>query len=92
VVRIDAAAEYPRDIDLLKVDIEGADAWALVGCERLLRERRVREIWFEQNKPRMKALGVAEDEAQGFLRSVGYNPRPRSDPRGELVDWSAVPG
>jgi FkbM family methyltransferase len=91
VVRVDQAAEYPPEIAVLKVDVEGADAWALRGCERLLRERRVRQIWFEQNKPRMRALGIPADEAQRFLRSVGYDPRPRSDPRRELVEWSAVP-
>jgi FkbM family methyltransferase len=91
VVRVDQAAEYPPEIAVLKVDVEGADAWALRGCERLLRERRVRQVWFEQNKPRMRALGIPADDAQQYLRSVGYDPRPLSDPRGELVEWSAVP-
>jgi FkbM family methyltransferase len=91
VVRVDQAAEYPPEITLLKVDIEGADAWALMGCEHLLRERRVKQVWFEQNKPRMRGLGIREDEAQQFLRSVGYEARPQSDPRGEIVDWSATP-
>jgi FkbM family methyltransferase len=91
VVRVDEAAEYPPEVALLKVDVEGADAWALMGCERLLRERRVRQVRFEQNKPRMTALGVPEDEAQRFLRSVGYAPRPESDPSQRRVEWSAAP-
>jgi FkbM family methyltransferase len=91
VVRVDPAADYPSEITFLKVDIEGADAWAIMGCEQLLRERRVKQVWFEQNKPRMRGLGIREDEAQRFLRSVGYESRPRSDPHGELVDWSAAP-
>lgn len=91
VVRVDQAAQYPPEVTLLKVDVEGADAWALMGCERLLRDRRVMQVRFEQNKPRMRALGIPEDEAQRFLRSVGYDPRPLTDPRGDLVEWFAVP-
>jgi hypothetical protein len=73
------------------VDIEGADTWALTGCERLLRRRLVREVWYEQNKPRMRALGIPLDAAQDYLRSVGYEPSPHGDPAEEMVEWSAVP-
>lgn len=92
VVRIDDVVPVDSPVALLKVDIEGADAWALMGCERLLRARTVREVWFEQNKPRIRALGIPEDAAQDYLRSVGYPPQPLGDAAGELVEWSAVPG
>jgi FkbM family methyltransferase len=92
VVRVDEVVPDGATIAVLKVDIEGADAWALMGCDRLLRSRTVREVWFEQNKPRIRALGLPEDAAQDYLRSVGYAPRPLSDPAGELVEWSAIPG
>jgi len=91
VVRVDEQIDPDVSIELLKVDIEGADAWALMGCERLLRERRVSEIWFEQNKPRAKALDIPADAAQTFLRSVDYVPEPRSDPDADTVQWVATP-
>jgi FkbM family methyltransferase len=92
VVRVDEAVGSSEPIALLKVDIEGADAWALMGCERLLKTRVIREVWFEQNKPRIRALGIPLDAAQDYLSSVGYIPRPQGDASGELVEWFAVPG
>jgi hypothetical protein len=76
---------------LLKVDIEGADYLALKGCNRLFSERLVREVWFEQNKPRMGALGIPESAAQKFLASVGYRTFPMNDPADELVNWRGYP-
>jgi FkbM family methyltransferase len=91
VVRIDDfIAEIEEDIALLKIDIEGADTWALIGCERLLRARRIREIWFEANKPRMHQLGIAAGAATELLCSLGYSvSRIRNSP--ELLEWRAVP-
>jgi FkbM family methyltransferase len=92
VVRVDEVVPSGTPVLLLKVDIEGADAWALMGCDLLLRQRAIQEVWFEQNKPRIRALGISENAAQDYLRSVGYTLQPLSDPGGELVEWSAVPG
>jgi FkbM family methyltransferase len=65
-VRLDE--ELPdAKIDVLKIDTEGADTLVLLGCERLLRNRRIQIIYFEQNEPRMKALGVTANTAQSFL-------------------------
>ena len=92
VARIDEVVRPDNPIALLKVDTEGADAWVLMGCDRLLKDRAVQEIWYEQNKPRMRALGIPLDAAEGYLRAVGYTPSPRGNPDAEMVDWSAVPG
>lgn len=91
VIRVDSIVSSTTPIALLKVDIEGADAWALEGCDALLRAGTVGEVWFEQNKPRMEALGIPLDAAQTYLRSRGYTPTPQSDPDALLVEWSAVP-
>lgn len=91
VVRVDEMVPADSHIALLKVDIEGADAWAIMGCDRFLKARAVNEVWYEQYKPRMRALGIPEDAAQDYLRSVGYSPKPESDTFGEMVEWSAVP-
>ena len=91
MVRVDNVVSKANEVALLKIDAEGADTWVLMGCERLLRERQVKAVWFEQNKPRMRALGIGEWEAERYLRSVGYVPSPRSDPSGDVVEWSAIP-
>lgn len=90
VVRVDETVDPAEPIALLKVDAEGADAWVLRGCDRLLRARAIREVWYEQNKPRMRALGVSVDAAQAYLQSVGYSVSPGSDPESDVVDWRAV--
>lgn len=91
VVRVDEMLPDGTPIALLKIDVEGADAWALMGCDRLLKARLVREVWFEQNKPRIRALGISENAAQDYLTSVGYTARPLSDPALDVVEWRARP-
>src|SRR5690242_3161382 len=78
-------------IDLLKIDVEGADSWVLHGAKRLLAEKRVRQIYFEQNRARMKALGIAEDEARKFLESLGYKSSALSGEETEIVEFEARP-
>jgi hypothetical protein len=44
---------------------------------------------YEQNKPRLRQIGIQEGEAQSFLQSVGYRVQPMTDM--DIVDWMAVP-
>ena len=87
VVRLDR--ELPNaPIDVLKIDVEGADTWVLRGCEGLLKAAQIRLIFFEQHSERMERLGIAESEAQTFLRDLGYECAPLpGDDRG----WTAYP-
>jgi hypothetical protein len=73
------------------VDTEGADTLVLMGCDALLKRKMVREIWYEQNRPRMELLGVDPDEARRYLESVDYICRATSNPRHPLAQWVAVP-
>jgi len=71
LVRLDE--ELPdSQIDVLKVDVEGADTWVLFGCEKLLRNKRIGTIFFEENRSRMERFGIKQGEAQSFLRDLGY--------------------
>jgi len=78
-------------VDVLKVDVEGADTWVLQGAEKLLRQRRIRQIYYEQNHARMKGLGVAENEAADFLRSVGYTSSILAGAGTDIVEWQSNP-
>jgi FkbM family methyltransferase len=91
VVRVDDLVGPDDTIALLKVDIEGADTWALLGCERLLKAGAIKEIWYEQHKPRMRSLGISLDDHQRYLKRMGYLSIPNTDPAGEIVEWHAVP-
>lgn len=87
LVRIDQ--ELPAaDIAVLKIDVEGADTWVLQGCAELFRQKRIQVIFFEQNQPRMQALGIAPGEAQRFLRSHDYTCVPLGTGTDE---WTAYP-
>ena len=72
VVRLDDILHNGDFVDVLKIDIEGADTWALMGAERLLRNKQVGRIFYEENKPRMAELGIHSGEAKAFLESHGY--------------------
>lgn len=72
VATLDSELADTPQIDVLKIDIEGADTWALFGARRLFDERRVHHVFFEENTQRMSALGIREGEASGFLRDRGY--------------------
>jgi FkbM family methyltransferase len=87
MVRIDE--ELPdTKIDVLKIDVEGADTWVLFGCERLLKSRRIQTIYFEQNPHRMERLGIVPGDAQKFLQNIGYEYHPMG---ADDSTWIAYP-
>jgi len=63
-------------IDVLKIDTEGADTWVLEGASQLLKEKRIKHIFFEENKVRMSALGILSETAKDLLVSCGYELKP----------------
>jgi FkbM family methyltransferase len=63
IVRLDLELANSK-IDVLKIDVEGADTWVLFGCEELLRKQQIGRIFFEQNLGRMELLGIKTGEAQ----------------------------
>lgn len=49
-------------IDLLKVDVEGAEMDVLLGCEQLIAEDRIGCILFEASRPQIEGMGRQPDE------------------------------
>jgi FkbM family methyltransferase len=70
--RLDEILPEGLIIDTLKIDTEGADTEVLFGAERLLKERRVRRIFFEVNASRMRLLGFQPADAMNFLSKYDY--------------------
>jgi len=62
-----------EEIEVLKIDTEGADYWVIEGAASLLGRRRIKHIFFEANPGRMQSLGVSESKALDLLRDCGYN-------------------
>jgi len=83
----------PADVrvNVLKIDVEGADTWVLYGAERLLREQRIEHIYFEQNKYRMNELGIRQEEAIDYLKSMGYETIASSCYDNEVMEYHAFP-
>lgn len=75
-----------QTVDVLKIDVEGADTLVLRGAQRLLAQRRVRRIFFEENRERMARLHVDPAEAKRLLASHGYAVEPFAEQPGE---WTA---
>lgn len=86
-VRLDQALGG-QPIDVLKIDVEGAELLVLRGCEALLRARRIHHIFFEYNPMRTAQLGFAGDACLSFLQAAGYRCTPIA--RG-ADDWHAEP-
>src|SRR5579862_3802422 len=91
VQRLDEIFDLSERIALLKIDVEGADTLVLMGCEKLLQEKRVKEIWYEQNRPRMRSLNIKELLAEEFLKSVDYTVRCAGDPAADICEYQALP-
>src|SRR5262245_35635130 len=58
-------------IDLLKLDVEGAELEALSGAKRLLREQRIGSILFEVSTTMVEGMGHDPAEIFGLLREAG---------------------
>lgn len=64
---------FPQtNIEVLKIDVEGADTLVLQGASKLLAAQRIRHIFFEINRPRMQLLGIDEHAAESLLTRCGY--------------------
>lgn len=72
VVALDNFFSEIEHIDVLKIDVEGADTWVLQGAEQLLRQHKIRHIFFEENRVRMASLGIETGTAQKLLLDQGY--------------------
>ncbi len=93
--RLDTLCSIIPRIDVVKIDVEGADTRVLRGAEHLLREKRVGAIYFEQSRERMAALGIAPGDAARLLEDCGYAVSHINDPayegNEEVTQWQALP-
>lgn len=91
VERLDNLIGDDVQIDVMKVDVEGADTWVIMGAEKLLRNKQVKVLYYEQNKTRLRQLGINENDAAEYLATLGYRARPVSPVAADIVDWVAEP-
>lgn len=58
-------------IDLLKVDVEGAEFQVMLGAQRMLREQRVRRVTFEFGQTTYD-MGNSPERIETYLQDAGY--------------------
>ncbi|HEV7392646.1 MAG TPA: FkbM family methyltransferase [Burkholderiales bacterium] len=85
-IRLDE--ELNETVDVLKIDVEGADTFVLYGCEKLLKKKLIKMIFFERNSSRMAELNIDQDDAQRYLGDLNYVCEPLDDAGNE---WMARP-
>ncbi len=70
-----AECEHLEAVDLIKLDVEGAELAALRGMPKLLGSPRPPVVVFEYHPEANARQGLAWGELQGLLRSFGYRMR-----------------
>lgn len=63
-----------RHVDMLKIDVEGAELDVLVGADRLLREQRIRLVTFEFGQTTFD-MGHTPDEIIAYFHRHNYQVR-----------------
>ena len=63
------------EIAVLKIDVEGADAWVVEGSARLLQQHKIGIVFFEEEPARMEELRIAPGTTAMHLRRAGYRVR-----------------
>lgn len=61
-------------IDLLKIDVEGAELQVMLGAERMLRDKRIGCLTFEFGQTTYD-MGNSPDDIEAFLKKMGYRIR-----------------
>ena len=89
--KIDNLFDLNSRIDVLKIDTEGADFLVLCGAERLLKNKLIKNIFFEMNKPRMKLLNLKVEDAHKYLDSMDYSCSPIGALNNEVMEYHAEP-
>lgn len=62
-----------QKIDYLKLDVEGAEIFALAGMEQLLRAKVIKYLQFEISKKMLEGLNTEASKVFYFLSELGYN-------------------
>lgn len=63
---------WDKKVDMIKIDVEGADLLVLFGMEQLLTEKKVKFIQIE-NGDHIKLSGYTFQDAIDYMKALGYN-------------------
>ncbi len=90
VVTLDDQLKDLPFVEVLKIDTEGADTWVLEGASSLLKQRKIRHVFFEEHKKRMANLDIGKGKAIELLKGHGYSVRVlEGEKSAGLVEYAA---
>ena len=78
-----------RKIDLMKIDVEGAEPLVFKGMEQILRENENITIIMEYSPLQMQGIGLDPAEAMSMLFQLGFNAYQIENPSAELIPANA---
>lgn len=61
-----------NSIELIKIDIEGFELFALKGAEKLLKNKIIKKLIIELHPPQLATLGQSIDDVEKYLLAFGY--------------------
>lgn len=72
-INLDAYFKYSDTvIEVLKIDTEGADYLVIKGSIELLKRKKIKHIFWEENLYRAEKLGLKGGESEILFKGLGY--------------------
>lgn len=78
IIEVDAVSldhyfdKINEQIQILKIDTEGADYFVIKGAKDLIYQKKINNVFWEENINRAQKLGLKGGEASAFLLEAGY--------------------
>ena len=89
VTTLDDIWDFNRSIDLLKIDVEGAELLVLKGANNLLSLGNIKNIFFEQNLEREQALNIDANASFDYLKHHGFKINSLNNNKGPVSEYHA---
>ena len=79
-----------REVDVIKIDVEGGEIEALAGLERAIRRSAQVKLFVECNPPALEAAGASERQLVERLEGMGLEVFTIDEAGGQLVPFTGV--
>jgi FkbM family methyltransferase len=62
-----------EEVELLKIDVEGAECHVLKGCSKMLMNKKVRLLWIELDEGNQRDFASSIDNIASLMSDMGYS-------------------